>query len=175
MTQRPWLVIVDAQRIFADPESPWAAPRFDEVIDPIRDLAQEHQERVIATRWVPPHVKHGSWVPYFETYPFADRSQYDPFFDLVDPIAALQPPYTVTAATFGKWVPQLAQITGADAHLILTGVSTDCCVLSTALAAADAGCLVEVMAQACAGSSDEAHERALEAMALYAPQIEIRR
>ena len=47
---------------------------------------------------------------------------------------------------------------------MLAGVATDCCVLSTALAAADAGCLVEVVADACAGSSDEAHERALEAV-----------
>ena len=57
---------------------------------------------------------------------------------------------------------------------MLAGVSTDCCVLSTALAAADAGCTVEVVADACAGSSDEAHERALAAMALYAPQIIVR-
>ena len=42
------------------------------------------------------------------------------------------------------------------------------------LAAADAGCTVEVVADACAGSSDGAHERALAAMALYAPQIIVR-
>ena len=38
----------------------------------------------------------------------------------------------------------LAGITVQLAHLVLAGVSTDCCVLSTALAAADAGCTVEV-------------------------------
>ena len=173
-TEERWLVVIDAQRIFADPASEWCAPRFAETLDPIRDLVAEHGHRVVQTRWVPPHVKHGSWVPYFETFPFADRSQHDPLFDLVDEVAALELPHTVSEPTFGKWGEQLRSITGSDARLVLAGVATDCCVLSTALAAADAGCFVEVAAEACAGSSDEALERALEAMRLYAPQIQVR-
>ena len=62
---------------------------------------------------------------------------------------------------------------GDDVHVTLTGVSTDCCVLSTALPAADAGATVRVVRDACAGSTPENHERALAAMALYAPQITI--
>jgi nicotinamidase-related amidase len=57
--------------------------------------------------------------------------------------------------------------------MVLVGVSTDCCVLSTALAAADAGVRVTVVADACAGVSVEDHQRALNAMALYQPLIEI--
>ncbi len=57
--------------------------------------------------------------------------------------------------------------------MVLAGVSTDCCVLSTALAAADAGVRVRVVADACAGVSDADHERALAVMALYGPLIEI--
>jgi nicotinamidase-related amidase len=44
-------------------------------------------------------------------------------------------------------------------------------VLSTALAAADAGVYVHVVADACAGVSPADHARALEAMSLYAPLI----
>jgi nicotinamidase-related amidase len=54
-----------------------------------------------------------------------------------------------------------------------TGVSTDCCVLSTALAAADAGVHARVVADACAGVSDADHRRALDTMALYRPFLEI--
>jgi nicotinamidase-related amidase len=57
--------------------------------------------------------------------------------------------------------------------MVLTGVSTDCCVISTALAAADAGVAVRVVSDACAGISENDHQRALDAMALYAPLIEI--
>jgi nicotinamidase-related amidase len=170
----PWLVVVDAQRIFADPASDWAAPRFAETLGPLRRLVAEHAGRTVVTRWVPPVTKQGSWVPYFEEFAFADRPADDPIFDLVPEVAQLGVEHVVSAPTFGKWGPTLAGITGQLAHLVLAGVSTDCCVLSTALAAADAGCTVEVVADACAGSSDGAHERALAAMALYAPQIIVR-
>jgi len=95
-----------------------------------------------------------------------------------DPLYAVVPELSdaaanvVTAGTFGKW-PVLRDLVGPGAHLTLTGVSTDCCVLSTALPAADAGATVRVVGAACAGSSQENHERALAAMALYAPQITI--
>ena len=65
-----------------------------------------------------------------------------------------------------------AALGGAE-DIVLTGVSTDCCVLSTALAAADDGVRVRVAADACAGLSDLDHRRALDAMALYAPLIEV--
>ncbi|HXR43336.1 MAG TPA: isochorismatase family protein, partial [Pseudolysinimonas sp.] len=42
-----------------------------------------------------------------------------------------------------------------------------------ALAAADAGVHVRVVADACAGLSPADHQRALDAMALYTPLIEI--
>lgn len=170
----PWLVVVDAQAIFADPSSEWVAPRFAETVGPIRELVAEHGGRSVTTRWVPPLRKQGSWVPYFQTFPFADRAPDDPLFALVPEVADLHVPHVVSEPTFGKWGPALAAVTGQHAHLVLAGVATDCCVLSTALAAADAGCFVEVVAAACAGSGDEAHHRALEAMRLYAPQILVR-
>ncbi|HEY2507218.1 MAG TPA: isochorismatase family protein [Streptosporangiaceae bacterium] len=52
-------------------------------------------------------------------------------------------------------------------------MSTDCCVLSTALAAADAGVRVQVVADACAGASDESHEITLQILRLYAPLVEV--
>jgi nicotinamidase-related amidase len=52
-------------------------------------------------------------------------------------------------------------------------VSTDCCVLSTALAAADAGVTVRVVADACAGVDDESHRRTLDVLALYGPLVEV--
>lgn len=57
---------------------------------------------------------------------------------------------------------------------MLAGVATDCCVLATALPAADAGASVTVVGDACAGSDDTAHRRALEAMAVFDPQIRVR-
>ncbi|MFI2706851.1 cysteine hydrolase family protein, partial [Nocardioides sp. CER28] len=72
-----------------------------------------------------------------------------------------------------KWGPELVAATDGAAELVLTGVSTDCCVLSTALPAADAGIRVTVVADACAGASPKDHQRALDAMSLYAPLVQV--
>ena len=78
---------------------------------------------------------------------------------------------TVSLPTFGKWGYALQAVTGPLPHLVLAGVSTDCCVVSTALAAADAGATITVVTDACAGSTPENHRSALDVMALYPPQI----
>jgi hypothetical protein len=49
-------------------------------------------------------------------------------------------PPVLDATMFGPWGPELAALVG-DGPLVLAGVSGDCCVLSTALPAADAGVL----------------------------------
>lgn len=168
----PWLVVIDPQRVFAAPDSPWASPMFRSIVAPIRQLAAEH--RTIVTRWVPAQdaERAGSWKAYFEAWPFADQPPTDPLFDLVPELADLAGAGTVDAATFGKW-PALEPVTGPAPELILTGVATDCCVISTALAAADAGATVRVVADACGGSTPENHAKALEIMALFSPQITV--
>ena len=67
---------------------------------------------------------------------------------------------------------ELAAILGGG-RMVLAGVSTDCCVLSTALAAADDGVEVQVVADACAGIDDESHAKALDIMRLYSPLVEV--
>lgn len=168
----PWLVVIDPQRVFAAADSPWGSPMFGDIVEPVRELAATH--RTIVTRWVPSPAdeRAGSWRAYFETWPFADRPAADPLFELVPEVADLATGGTVDASTFGKW-PALEPVTGPAPDLLLAGVSTDCCVISTALAAADAGATVSVVARACAGSTPENHAKALDVMALYAPQITV--
>jgi nicotinamidase-related amidase len=60
-----------------------------------------------------------------------------------------------------------------EGPLTVVGVATDCCVISTVLPAADAGVAVRVVTDACAGSTDEDHDRALRVMSLYAPLVEL--
>jgi nicotinamidase-related amidase len=168
-----WLVVIDLQRIFGDPPSPWAAPRFGEVVPVVRDLVDRYADRVVFTRFepaLPPSVPEGSWVDYYEQWPFALEPATQPWYDLV-----LEPgdAPVVTRPTMGKYGVDLLAATGGSRNLVLCGVSTDCCVLSTALAAADEGAWVRVVRDACAGASDDDHERALAAMAFYAPQLEL--
>ena len=138
----------------------------------IAALAAAHgPERTVVTRFVADPSLGGSWVPYYEAWPFALVPGDDPLYAVVPELAGLAD-HVVTAGTFGKW-PVLRELMGDDAHVTLAGVSTDCCVISTALPAADAGATVRVVASGCAGSTVENHARALAAMALYGPQITI--
>ncbi len=169
-----WLVVIDPQRIFADPTSDWGSPMFDAIIDPIKELRSGFgAERTIVTRWLPGTGRDGSWAAYFERWPFADRPGTDPIFDLVIPATGWSSRSSLDLTTFGKWGEQLTRTTGETPTLVLAGVSTDCCVISTALPAADAGTTIVVAADACAGSSEENHGAALQVMGLYDPQIHV--
>lgn len=167
MTTGAWLVVIDMQVVFADPDSGWAVPRFAEAAAGIDRLRPAFVGRTVHTRFVAPAQPAGAWRDYYREWPWALQPPWAPLYNLVgDPSRpALDRP------TFGKWGPELDEATYGSRDLVLAGVSTDCCVLSTALAAADAGVRVRVAADACAGATDADHERALLAMALYTPLI----
>ncbi|MGY1777044.1 cysteine hydrolase family protein [Geodermatophilus sp. SYSU D00804] len=164
-----WLVVVDPQRVFADPGSPWAAPRYEEVRPRIRRLVAAFGDRVVLTRFVAPREPAGAWVDYYERFPFALQPPDAPLWDLVEDPG---PARVLTATTFGKWGPELAEVVGAG-PMTVAGVATDCCVVSTVLPTADAGVPVRVVADACAGSTDDDHRKALDLMGLYAPLVEV--
>jgi len=159
------LAVIDMQRVFGEPGSPWLAPRFAEIVEPVRRLAEAFRPNVVFTRFVAPAQPHGAWQQYYEQWPFALQPPDARIYELADPFGAMAGP-TMDATTFGKWGADLAARAGA-------GVSTDCCVLSTALAAADDGIGVRVVADACAGVDDESHASALHVMRLYSPLVDV--
>jgi nicotinamidase-related amidase len=170
-TGPPWLAVIDMQRVFGEPGSAWLAPRFAEIIGPVRRLAAGFRPRVVFTRFLAPAEPRGSWRRYYQQWPFAMQPPDAPVYQLVDELAEESGP-TLDATTFSKWGPELAATIGGG-RLVLAGVSTDCCVLSTALAAADAGVAVQVVADACAGAGDESHAKALDILRLYSPLVEV--
>ncbi len=164
-----WLVVVDLQHVFGDEDSPWAAPRFEEIRPRIRRLVEEFGDRVVWTRFVAPAEPVGAWKEYYEQFAFALQPSDAQLYQLVeDP--GTRP--VVDATTFGKWGPDLVEVV-KEGPLTVVGVATDSCVVSTVLPAADAGVPVRVVRDACAGSGDDDHDRAIRIMGLYAPLVEI--
>ena len=171
----PWLLVVDAQRIFADPASQWAAPTFPAAMERIAQLAAHvGPERTLLTRWLPTADRSTAWGDYFRDWRFADVPPTDALYELVDAAQGLSAHPAVDEPTFGKWGPQLEGIVGPAPHLLVAGVSTDCCVVTTVLAAADAGAHVTVVTDACAPSTPENGEAALRTMGLFPPQVRLR-
>ena len=169
MTPEGWLVVVDLQHVFGDADSPWGAPRFEEIRPRIRELAGAFGERVVRTRFVAPDQPAGAWKEYYAQFPFALQPPDAPLYALVDDPGVAP---VLDATTFGKWGPELAAVVG-EGPITVVGVATDCCVISTVLPAADDGIAVRVVSDACAGSGDDDHERALRVMSLYAPLVHV--
>ncbi len=159
------------QRVFGERDSPWFTPRFAEIVEPIRRLVAAYRPHVVFTRFVAPAVPTGAWRRYYELWPFALQPPDARIYELVDEFAG-EPGLRLDATTFGKVGDELYAMLGGG-RLVLAGVSTDCCVLSTALAAADDGVAVQVVADACAGVSDESHAQTLDILRLYGPLVEV--
>jgi len=135
----------------------------------VQRLVTAFGPEVTFTRFVAPDEPVGAWREYYRRWPFALQPADAPLYRLVQPFADRP---SLAVASFGKWGPELAA-RAPDGELVVAGVTTDCCVISTALAAADAGVKVRIATDACAGSTDADHERALAILALYAPLVEL--
>ncbi len=165
-----WLMVIDLQPAFAHPDSPWFTPTLDGVTAQIARLVPRFGERLLFTRFVPPGEPWGSWRPYYDKASWALKPDAAAMWEL-DSQWADRPSFG--KHTFSKWGSEARQFIGVDDVAVLCGVSTDCCVLMTALAAVDDGAYVRVVADACASKSTEAHERALALLGGRAPQLRI--
>ncbi|WP_158742887.1 cysteine hydrolase family protein [Acidisphaera sp. L21] len=165
----PWLVVIDMQLVFGEPGSPWYAPCFDAVASRIAAMIPAFGERVVFTRFIPPTEITGSWVGYYEKWPFAVAAGREDRIWRIAPV--FQPGAVVDTHQFSKWTPDLRRVVGETPELVLTGVSTDCCVLATALAAIEDGAQVRVVAEACGAKTPALQEVALGVMRGRGPQV----
>jgi nicotinamidase-related amidase len=165
----PLLAVIDMQEFFAA-GSPWEVPGFGDLIEPVGRLARAYGPRAVFTRFVIPEVPQGSWAGYYRAWPQVLGPGAAHLASLAQPWAS-QGLDTLDKTTFSKWGPELESMLGPGRELTVCGVSTDCCVLATVLAAVDAGAQVRVIADACAGITAEAHEAALNLMGGFAPQV----
>ncbi len=172
-----WLVIVDPQNIFADPGSDWASPFFADAWLNTARLVEHFGQRIIITRWLPTADRDSSWGDYFRAWQFADVAPSDSKYELTTEAAkiaaSLPAEQIIDAAEFGKWNDSMKQLVGHAPQLVITGVATDCCVVSTVLPAADAGAHITVVNDAVAHSTEANGAAALQIMSLYEPMVKI--
>jgi nicotinamidase-related amidase len=168
----PWLMIIDMQRIFGEPSSEWATPGYAAASAGIQRLLGGFDSRICLTRFLPSDPPTGAWMTYYEKWPFALDPVNAPLYELSQEFVSISATM-VDRTTFGKWDAETDRLLGHPSEIVLAGVTTDCCVLSTALPACDAGVHVTVVADACAGVTQTDHQRALDAMELYSPMIDV--
>lgn len=164
------LVLIDMQRIFQEPESQWFVSNYPEAESKLAQL-RGHFPQAIWTRFVRDPQEHGAWKTYYERW---DQCRAEPDSERWD--LTLEPDAqddVLSLSTFSKWGTQLSELTAGFDHLVVAGVATDCCVLSTVLGAVDAGKQITVVSDACGGATPEAHQQALDLMNLLSPMVQI--
>lgn len=192
----PLLVVIDMQRVYADPGNPWFVPTYEAVAEHVERLLPAFGGRVLFTRFLAPSDPQGSWKTYYRTFDFilqpeaGDLLRLDPRWeDKVTPVRsgaihrAPSPTSTATISsqpyplldttTFSKYGPVLESLAGQGGTLVLCGVTAECCVLSTALQAVDAGMYVRYVADATNTVDEVTYESALQVARGYAPQLEL--
>ena len=149
------------QNIFSDqyPNAVWSTPGFHKIIPKIKKLADSgrYADRTLITRFVAGSDHQGSWKDYY-LGSRADVPDFDILYDITPELKYLvdsgsDVDKVVTQATFNKWGDEKSGLrakTGECPHLILTVVALGCCVLSTAMVAAEAGAYVTIATDACA-------------------------
>ena len=167
-----WLMLIDMQRIFGEADSPWFASEFAAASAACVRLRASFGPHTALTRFIAPEKPVGIWSQYYDEWPFARAQASAHLYDVM-PEFPIGDAVVISRSTFGKWDGEVRDLLRGVTEIVLAGVSTDCCVLSTALVAADDGIRVRVVADACAGASEVSHRRALDVMSLYAPHIEI--
>jgi nicotinamidase-related amidase len=162
--------VIDMQRAFQD-EGQWQVPRYEKIVPVIERLQKELGSSTVFTRFVRDEAEPGAWTAYYQRWSEmrfpADSHAWDITMDVPATATVLEAP------TFSKWGPQLAALVPEGSELVLTGVATDCCVLSTALGAVDAGRFVTVISDACAAVSDQAQQQTLALLTLLSPLCEV--
>lgn len=163
------LAVIDMQVAFRDADSEWAVPRYAEAEARVAELVAAFGERVVWTAFVRDPEEDGAWADYYDRWSTFRVPEDDGVWALTleaDPAHPL-----ISLPTFSKWGPELAALAPVETPLVICGVATDCCVLSTVLGAIDAGRRVIVATDACGAVSDEAQAQTFALLGLLSPMV----
>jgi nicotinamidase-related amidase len=175
------LAVIDMQNIFADPQSDWFTKDIDTIVPNISDLVKHFGKDVVFTRFISAKSPRGAWKAYYQDWPKALTPPNDPIWDIIPELQESSRQVhgwngdatTIDKTTFGKFGPEFVNLLDYDDEVYLCGVSTDCCVVATALSLIDYGVKTYVIGDACKGLDDYSEQAALHTMSLFAPICEI--
>lgn len=160
-------LVVDMQELFRS-HPDWGSAALTDIVPPIRRLLQARPQSAYFSRFVPPQkVEHaaGAWRRYYQRWHRVTLERMEP--ELVNVIEELRPwergivDKSGYSALGNAEFRRMASESG-DRCLILSGVETDVCVLSTAMEAMDLGLRVIFALDAVTSSSAKCHELALQ-------------
>lgn len=172
-------LVVDMQELFRS-HPDWGTQALSDVIAPIQRLVQARPENAYFSRFIPPLAGEeatGAWRRYYRRWHRVPLDSMDP--QLVEVVAELLPSARRIVdkagySALGNPGFRAAMTATPEQCLILTGVETDVCVLSTVMEAMDLGLRVIVASDAVTSSVTQCHGLALEILEQrFDEQVEI--
>lgn len=172
-------LVVDMQELFRS-HPDWGSPCLTPLVEPIRRLIETRPESTYFSRFVPPHrgdQAERHWGRYYRRWHRVTLETMDPaLVEVIDELRPWagriidKPGYSALAN------PELREaVLSAPGHcLILSGVETDICVLSTIMEAMELGLRIVVASDAVASSVAACHDFAMQILEQrYDEQVEI--
>ncbi|MBU2935214.1 MULTISPECIES: cysteine hydrolase family protein [Pacificibacter] len=174
-------VVIDIQRLFTA-STDWQVGTIPAILSPVKKLIEHHPEATCFARFITPHRPEdaqGVWQGYYRHWSTVTGDHLAVgMIDVLPELVHAAPSAPVIDKTgysvFSSpaFLPLLEK--RGISTLILSGVETDVCVLSTVMQAVDLGLRVIVARDAVTGGSPEGHNAALEILRLrFDRQVEI--
>lgn len=177
----PLHLVIDMQPLFA-PGGAWPVPGLETLLPPCARLLAHAPGAVAFARFIPaasPEAAPGQWRHYYRRWPEVTGTRLPPAqLDVLEPLRRLAPHAPVIdkagySAFEAPALPALLARRGVET-LVLSGVETDVCVLSTALAAVERGLRVILAEDAVASAEPAMHTAALAILrSRFEDQVEI--
>lgn len=153
------LLVIDMQNAYTA-EGPWTCPNMARATEQIIALIESGRfSDVVFTRFDAPQDPVGTWKDYNVINREVNEDEW--MNEMVPELAPYLTQYSVfSKSTYSSMtVPEIReaaeQCTARGGSVVLTGVVSECCVLSTAFETIDLGCPVIYITDACAGCSDD--------------------
>lgn len=175
-----FFLFIDFQKIFRDNQE-WKVPDIEQCFNRAKEaheLISMHQTRTlltVKTKYLPPSAiintncpNDHAWKKYFDLFPSVPRHKNH---ELYNELHDFESDTVWISNGFNKWrdCPSYKP----PFNVFITGVSTECCVLSTALSAVDSGANVYIISDACTAGTSEDHILGLSIMSKFKPNIQI--
>jgi nicotinamidase-related amidase len=169
-------LFIDFQKIFEENEE-WKVPGIRDCLNRAKKahflVSKVRNITTITTNYLPPadvdnDPNDYAWKRYFDQFASVPKHGHHELYGDLEYIPADS---KWTSNGFSKWNHSLSYTT--PFNVFITGVSTECCVLSTALSAVDTGANVYIISDACAAGTPEDHELGLRVLSKFAPNIQI--
>ncbi|TWF49523.1 cysteine hydrolase family protein [Neorhizobium alkalisoli] len=177
-----WIhLCIDMQSMFAE-GTPWQVPWMASVSPAVVEVAGEHPDRTVFTRFVPPESPEqvtGAWQQYYRKWEVMTLERMDrQLVEVVPELARFIPPArTFDKMTYSPWVDgRLHRILQAEGvgTLAITGGETDVCVLAAVLGAIDLGYSVKLLSDAVCSGADQTHDATLQLLGdRFSVQVEV--